>query len=439
MTQSNLRKIVSSVSAAAFLAGGSLFAGDYGKVVIDDKAPVEAWHYCDIFDSTTFYKSDTGFVRKVKLIGRWQGQWISQTEEITNPISGLVERGGFHQHQTRRFRVGLDLGLAHNLSFKANFNLSDSSGANRELFVDETFNNIDEMVLEWEPDHYDDPKAPVKNFRLNYIAIGKQKQKITREFSTSSKKILTIERSQIVNEVVSNKPWGVTIGFEFAGIEQEIGGWLYGAEDVHPANVGARNRLGFPDTDSRGGFTYRAEIPVTDVTTFFFDYQFTNTSGGLVSARGNADTSYGSNYEHVLAFGTENDLGRLQIITDIIIGLNRRAQNGAIGGTTLDNIPVGNDTWGFVFLPTYEITEKLEAVFKYAYMDEGRQQRTQRYAGQRHTLQNYHTFYAGLNYYICDHKFKVMAGYEYATGDLYGFGGSDITSNSWMLGIRGYF
>lgn len=451
MTQPNfLRKFVTSAGAAALLAGGSLFAGDYGKVVIDDKAPVEGWHFCDIFDMNTLYESDSGFVRKVKFIGRYQGQIISQQEDVFDPLGINTARNGFHQYQVRRFRVGADIGLAHNLSFKTNFNISDSGGANRGVFRNEFFNSIDEMVLEWEPDHYVDPKAPVRNFRLNYIAVGKMKQKITREYSTSSKRILTIERSQIVNEVISSKPWGVTIGFEFGGIEQEIGGWIYGIHN----DFGLNNRLNFPNSHSRGGLTYRASKEISDITEVFFDYQFTNNSSGFArnfqggvsrAGRGNANAGLGSAYEHVIALGSENDFGRLQLTTDLIFAANREVRNGN-QFQNRDIIAAGNDTWGFVILPTYDITEKLQAVFKYAYSDSGRQERTQRFStnpggvgNTRFTYDDYHTFYAGLNYYICEHNLKIMAGYEYATGEIYGVNGSDIDSSTWMLGFRTYF
>jgi hypothetical protein len=88
-------------------------------------------------------------------------------------------------------------------------------------------------------------------------------------------------------------------------------------------------------------------------------------------------------------------------------------------------------------MPTYEITEKLEAVVKFSYMDEGRNQRTQRYPS-RQNVENYSTIYAGLNYYICKDKLKVMGGYEHATGELFGTG-TDVDSGTWMVSLRTYF
>jgi phosphate-selective porin OprO/OprP len=50
---------------------------------------------------------------------------------------------------------------------------------------------------------------------------------------------------------------------------------------------------------------------------------------------------------------------------------------------------------------------------------------------------NYHAVYAGLNYYICDHNLKLMAGVEYATMDQ--DTGRNYESVTFMTGVRLYF
>ena len=88
-------------------------------------------------------------------------------------------------------------------------------------------------------------------------------------------------------------------------------------------------------------------------------------------------------------------------------------------------------------MPTYDITDKLEFVFRYAYMDSGREQRKQRFK-VRQSAENYHTFYLGLQYFLCGEKLKLMGGYEIATGETYGTS-DDLETGSWMLGVRSYF
>ena len=405
-----ITKLAIGVGAIGLMAGTAT-AGDYGKAIIDDKMPIEAWEFCDIFDIPTIYESDSGFIRSVALTGRYHGQWISQSEDTLGP---LVSDDGYHNFQHRRFRQGIEVGFANDITFSASMNISDGSGGAgaHGLTYGRFFNDFDEINLEW---------APSKD---TYVIIGKQKQKITIENETSSNKILTIERSAITNEVVSDKPWGVTYGFKALGIKHEVGAWVYGIDEDSDGET-----WGIADFDSRGGATYRATAKLTEATEVHFDYQFTNNSDGVVRPEGSADDDLASVYEHVLTLGTKSKFGELGLITDFIVGINRVGQ----GGTGPD-IQDGNDTYGFLVMPYYNITDKLQVVGRWAYLDQGREQRPQRY-DQRQKVEEYHTFYAGLNYYICGDNLKLMAGYEYATGDQFGTD-SELDTSTWMLGMR---
>ena len=96
-----------------------------------------------------------------------------------------------------------------------------------------------------------------------------------------------------------------------------------------------------------------------------------NNEGGLERARGDAAVgTFGSAYEHAFALGVDYEHGPFKVISDVIYGANREG---------VAAIPAGDDTWGFYVLPSYKITDKLEGVFRYQYMDSGREQRSQRF------------------------------------------------------------
>lgn len=433
-------KLTTGAGAAALLAGGTLVAGDYGKAIIDDKAPiVEPWSYCDLFDLSTLYEGD-GFIKEIALTGRYHGQAISQQEDFNDTLNN-----GYHEWQHRRSRLGLDIEFGEGFTFSSSFNITDGSGGRTHPYTTGRYiDDIDELYIEWENPYAPSGKGVVSEPLLEYVQVGKQKQRITREFSTSSKRILTIERSHIVNEIADNKPWGITFGVNALGLTHEFGAWVYGA-DLDSTGEGYL----WPDFDSRGGASYRTSFEMNDNTELFFDYVYTNNSDGFANPGGSADDDLGSVYEHAFAIGSESEWGRLGLITDLIFAFDREAQTGdrSLAALAPGAIPAGNDTWGAVIMPYYDITDKLQFVAKYAYMDEGRNQRTQRYGynaangfdGQvRQVLDGYHTFYAGLNYYICEHNLKLMGGYEYATGDEFGTG-NDIDSGTWMVAVRTYF
>ena len=394
-----LRKNLAAFAGAASLLASAAFAGDAGKVVIDDKGVVEpeAWSICNIFDHNTLYEADQRFIRSVSAHARYQGQYISQDEDIDGVSND------FEDWQHRRARLGIKVKMDHGLTFFAEANYAsflnnDGDGP--------FFDSFQDLWIESKQDGY-------------WVRVGKQKQNFTIEDTTSSKRIKTVERSAIVNETAGARPWGAVVGFEAFGINHAFGGWLYGAHADAPE---------FIDFNSNGGLSYNGTYALLENTNLHFDYVYADNNGGSEGTEGSAANGLGPEYEHNFSLGTSSDFGKLNVIVNGIVASNRSGGGG---------IPDGNDTWGFYVLPTYALTDKLDLVSRYAYMDEGREQRTQRYS-VRAAVENYHTFYAGLQYKLCGDQLKVMAGYEYATGDIFQ-STEDIETGSWQLAVRTYF
>ena len=400
--------VKSGVVAALFATAAPGIAGDYSKAIIDDKVPIADSTWCDLFKHNTLYEGE-GFIKSVKLKGRYHGQWISQSEDTLT--AGVEATNGCHEYENRRFRLGTEIGLANDLTFVGILNIADGTGGTgfHGLTNGTFFDDIDDFYISWKPS--DD----------FYVTVGKMKQLILREYEESSNNILTLERSAITNSVVGNKPWGAVVGFNAIGLKHELGAWIAGTD----RDAGGE-RWDWPDFDSRGSATYRGSYDLTEATSIHFDYLFTNNSDGTAPANGSADNNLGSAFEHVAALGTESKFGQFILITDVI-----SAQNGLAGG----GLPGGYDTWGLVVMPCYNFTDRLQFVTRYAYMDEGREQRVQRF-DVRQSVEDYHTFYAGFNYYLCGNNLKLMAGYEYATGDIFASAGDEVNTSSWMLGLR---
>lgn len=368
----------------------------FGVAVATLILPAQAQEICDIFGKNTLYKSDEGFVKKVKFNGRYQGQYISQQEDIDG------EDNDFDDWQNRRARLATAIDFDHGFSLYAEANLAKWL-TDREGPVIDSWH---EFVVEWEGD-------------ATAVTVGKTKQRFTIEDTESSKRIKTVERSAIANETGGARPWGAMVDFEAGDMEHRLGAWLYGAEADSPTWV---------DFDSNGGFSYNGAKQLNDTTELRLDYVYADNEGGDTGSEGDAAFSYGPAYEHAFSIATQSDLGDLNLIVNGVYALNR---------TGSGDIPAGNDTWGFYILPSYDLSEKLELVGRYAYMDEGREQRTQRF-DERVEVENYHTVYGGLQYKICGDKLKVLGGYEYALGDVFG-SGADIDTGSLQLAVRTYW
>ncbi|MEN8775279.1 MAG: porin [Akkermansiaceae bacterium] len=419
MNKQNCLKTHATIAFTGLLSAQLVSAGDTGSVLQDMNPMVPDLNKCNIFDKNTLYASDSGFIRKVKLQGRYHSQYISQVEYIDG-----VRNNEFDQTQHRRARIQMSFDFANNLSFGFDANFSDGDSTNTDLVrTGDTFiNNFQTINFQWKPS--DD----------FYVIIGKDKQDITREDIQSSRFIKTIERAPIVNEIGQQRPWGAQVGWVTNGIEQRIGAWVYGAYDEGPEWV---------DFRANKGLSYNLTVPVNENLDFHLDWNYVDNDGGRERARGNAEVgTFGSAYEHALALGIDYEKDRLKIISDFIYGANRE-RSGAYQGS--EEIPAGNDTWGFYVMPSYKITESLEGVFRYQYMDSGRQQRTQRFGNDgdgdrnaRFNVENYHSVYAGFQYFLCGENLKLMCGYEHAWGDLFGTN-TEIETRSLQFGLRTYF
>ncbi len=443
------------ITTGALLMAAGATAGDKG-LVLDDKCPAKCCKedpsWCEIFDKSTLYKNENNcFVQKVALTGRYHGQYVSQSFEHSNGQSF-----GSHYYDNRRFRLGAKVQFLNDFNFETSWDIGEGAPGNpsnlrgEEFASGDFFSRIDEMYINWKP----------KDFCIEgfYVEVGKKKLKITREVSTSSNKILTFERSTIANEVHNDaKPWGVATGFKLAGIKHEVGVWGGGYENSADG-FGPR----WASTEGRGGVTYRAEKGLTDNTTLFFDYLYSNNNNGNVATNlNNADEAALSVYNHVIAIGTESewDLGvcdrKFGLVTDLIWGRDRLAQGGESivgGGAGNGNSSLaGQDTTGFVLMPYIDLTDRLQLVTRYAYADFARMQHSGRRAfetGQgafqsRPLLEDVHTMYIGLNYRLCGDNLKFMAGYEHLSADMFTRPGAvdqgSLEGDSWMLGVRTHF
>jgi hypothetical protein len=386
-THNRFKESVVGAAVPALLAVAPLAAGDLGKAIVNDKAPIpSAWSVCDLFDHTTLYKGD-GFLKSLKFTGRYHGGFVDTEDHY--PGGGEDERWDH-----RRFRAGFVSKLAGNLSLQNIYNLDTSQHFNGPRFVD----NVDELILQWDPS--DD----------FYIAVGKQKQKILSEYRGSSNALLVYERSVLTQNFISQKLWGAAVGFSSSGVNHEIGVWGTAFEDD----------FAWPSFESAGAsFTYRASWDFDDATTLFFDYQFVDQN------RSTPEIFAASPYEHVVAVGSESKWGRLGLRSDFVGGYNR--QDG--------RLPLGDDSHGLQLTPYYQITDKLQLVARYAYLSDGRIGRPHQFAS-RPVVDGLSTYYIGLNYEICKTKLRLQGGYEWAEADNIVGTGTEYRNGSWQVGIR---
>lgn len=377
-----LKLSVVGATVTAATAASSLFAGDYGKTIVNDKVPIESWTLCDIFNHTTLYKGD-GFVKSIKFTGRYHGNFID-TED--NHVGGGESEAWDH----RRFRAGFVAKLGNNLTFQNIYNLNTSP-----VYAGQFVDNVDELFLQW------DPSEDL------YITVGKQKQKILSEYRNSSNALLVHERSILTQQFISQKLYGVAVGFKALGLSHEVGVW---STDLTPGFAWAQN-------DNGASLTYRTNYELDESTKLFFDYQYVDQTRDVPA------TFAAAPFENVFAVGSESKWGNFGVNTDLIYGTNRQDRPNFRG----------QDAYGFQVTPYYDVTDKLQLVARYAYLSEGRIGRPQQFAS-RPEVEDLGTFYLGANYAICKTKLRLQGGYEWSSGNR--LGGADYDNGTWLVGVR---
>lgn len=298
----------------------------------------------------------------LKLRGRYQGQYFTIDADDDGDADGF---------ETRRLRLGLDTYFSPALRLGFDLNLNTDG---KEPFVDD----FDYLALDW------------KLGAATKLSLGKLRRKpLTREDSTSSNAILTVERSLAANSVAPGNIGGVYVA-------HERGDWSLGAGVL---TGGLDDELELPDGD--GGMALQINVgrPLNQHTEWRVDYLLNE---------GDADDDALEPFRHVLSLNSESQWGPLNLQTDLILADSLRSGSG--------------DLVGVVLLPSLAVTSKLTGVLRYTYLSSSEDDGVRlgsRYERRPDTLgdergKEYHAFYAGANYLIYGNKLKFMVGLEHA-------------------------
>ncbi|MCP4993576.1 MAG: hypothetical protein GY934_07300 [Gammaproteobacteria bacterium] len=285
------------------------------------------------------------------------------------------------------------------------FTLQAQMHVNEDL--DPLYDGLYEAFIRWQPH---DKNYNISIGRLDYVYTGLER-------STSSNKITTIERGQLVNQLMPNE----VVGILARGRYQDLG---YQA----------------------GLFSGDIEEEFTNFTAGYAAMLGLNYSWPLLFDQGRLHLDYLYNdghsannafklYQHTTSLWHEASTGPFQLKTDLTIGLG------------IEDI---SDVLGITLLPTYDLAtgvlsngDQLQLALRYQYAtsrDNNCLQPQKRYeqyvtsgAGNR-----YMAFYTGLNYYPYK-KFKLMVGAEIAEMKDKASDGGEYRGWNYFAGIRLYF
>ncbi len=319
------------------------------------------------------YKSDSGLLNELSITGRYQGQYYN--------VEGDESASDY---DNRRARVGLRaLLLDKTLELKSEAFGDLNSGG-------DSYKGLTELYL---------------GYKLNddtTVTIGKQKPKFGQEWSLSSRLIPTFERSLLVNGYKPDHTAGVSLAGKAGATNYYVG--VFSNEPTEE----------FAELD--GGLSITASLS-QDATALF----------------GTEKATVGIGYIH----SEHEDNDSIFTTLDDGISIHANLKQGALGLSAEALYLMGEgDTLGLSITPTYDLSDKLQLVFRYQVASsDGSMSPQKRYESPAGVGSGdlYNAIYGGFNYFIYDQKLKLMGGVEYADMD----GGGD--SLTVLAGIRMYW
>ncbi|HUQ88165.1 MAG TPA: porin [Vicinamibacterales bacterium] len=244
------------------------------------------------------------------------------------------------------------------------------------------------------------------------IQVGKQSVPFTQEGATSSKELITIDRSNLVNNI-----WFTQEYMPGISVSGRAAPWVYRA-GVYSS--GAANReLGKFNGDyftlGLVGYDFAKTLGVREaVLTANYLYQHPDVNN-----------TFTKRFEHIGSVHFKLEQPRWGLRTD----LSKTA--GYLGQS---------DLWALMLMPYFNATDKLQFVTRYTLVDSDAvngislntyENRVVTARGDR-----YNEGYLGVNYFFYGHRLKLQSGVQFADMQDRADDGGAYSGTSWTTGIR---
>ena len=347
--------------------------------------------YDRIWNGAILYQdSGNPTIQSFSLIGRYHGQYWSVR----------ADQGNDSDWENRRRIIGFSSQWFQNFTLHAQMYLKTSGGS--------LYDGLYEAYIMWAP--------PGRDFslsigRLDYLFTGYERSK-------SSKKISTIERGLLVNQLMPAEVIGAHLTGQAGRLSYHAGLFSRSIEDE------------FDDFDTGAAAVIGASLDTPlflDEGSLHLDYLYNSRD-----TEGNAFRPY----RHIVSLWHSGQSGRLGMAVDLTMAKPLET-DGHVVGLTIE--------------PTWKLLDELlgnndplQLVMRYQYSHSSEENglHLQRRYEEKVTLgegDEYQAIYTGLNYFLYNHNLKLMFGGEYAhMKDAAGDGGK-YRGWTWFGAVRLYF
>lgn len=333
-----------------------------GEQTTEDQVPTI---FTSIWELPKLYKNkDNPYIQSFSIVGRYHGQYWGAD-------SGNNSDKGW---ENRRMYLGFNTKFFHQFTLEVQISMNDD--------FDPLYKSLYDAFIKWEPKT---SNLAISVGRLDYVFTGMER-------STSSKRIKTMERALLVNQIMPSEVVGLYAKGKSDAFSYQAGVFSGSIEDEFTSFEGGVAAL--------LGFAYQLPL-FYDKGTLHLDYLYND---------GDIENNAFKPYEHIVSLWHQGQKGPLGMDIDI---------------TTASGVDDQSDVFGLTLLPTYDFAhnilvsgDKIQLALRYHYAsssDDFDLAFNKRYE-QKVTSgkgDSYNSYYLGLNYYIYQQKLKLMTGVEY--------------------------
>jgi phosphate-selective porin OprO/OprP len=319
--------------------------------------------YDRVWRVAEWYRNDNApAVQSVLFSGRFQFEYARVSDE------GVTH----DEWNVRRLRLGWRIGLFRQVTLHAEAELNPQER-------DPLYMRLTDAYVEWS--------------RSSAVALtlGKQGVPFTMDGSTSSKELLTIDRSNLANNMWFPEEYmpGVSAAGSVSQWSYQVGVYSAGARD---RELGDFSGSGFVLVALGRDLSQDLGVDVSVVTASYL-YQ-----------EPDANNTFTRPLDHVGSLNLRLEDGRWGVRTDLA------AASGYLGQSRL---------WGAMVMPYFTVTSGFQLVARHTYLESSELNgvRLARYESQLTGGRGdrYNEVYLGANYYIYGHKLKLQAGAQLAS------------------------
>ena len=320
--------------------------------------------YDDIWKFAEWYSNDENeAIQSVLFSGRFQYEFAAVD----------ADQGTHDEWNIRRMRLGVRTEWFHQLTVhvEAGFNPQE-----RDPF----YTRLTDTYVAWEASD------------LLALTVGKQGVPFTMDGSTSSKELLTIDRSNLANNI-----WFPQEYMPGVSVSGGRSNWVY---QLGVYSGGSANRE-FGEFDGSAfvhlslGYDLSEALGVEDAL----------LSGNYVYQDPDSLNTFTRELQHVASVNFRFEVDRWGFRSDFSSGFGYLGQS---------------DLWSVITMPFFNLTPRFQIVGRHTYL---RSQGTNGVRLARYESQvtagrgdRYNEFYAGVNYYLYGHKLKLQSGVK--LGDM---------------------